>query len=63
MYQETYMGFIIYPVATYGVMQIYRREEYRSLKVPKYVVFHQDGEAMKEFKNLREATKWAKENQ
>jgi hypothetical protein len=59
---ETFCGVTVYPVATYGVMEIYSRQGYRSLHVPKYVVFHQDGRALEEFKTLRKATQWAKNN-
>jgi len=62
MYQETYGGSPIYPVATHGVMQVYVRQGYRTLGVPKYVVFHSNGEALEEFRNLRKAVKWAKDN-
>lgn len=56
-------GAVIHPVASYGVMEIYSRQEYRSLHMPKYVVFHADGRALEEFRTLRKAQKWAKDNQ
>ena len=60
---ETYCGFPIYPVKTFGVMQVYERQGYRFLNCPKYVVFHDNGKALEEFRTKRKALKWAKDNQ
>lgn len=60
---ETYCGFEILPVETHGVMQVYQRMHYRSLRAPKYIVFHQNGRALEEFRRRPKAIKWAQANQ
>jgi hypothetical protein len=59
---ETYCGFEIIPVKTFGVMTTYERLRYRSLGCPKYVVFRNDI-ALEEFRTKRKALRWAKRNQ
>jgi uncharacterized protein (DUF2126 family) len=63
MHVETYCGREIYPVKTYGVMEVYERKGYRSMGCPKYVVFHQNGRALEEFRLRRKALRWARTNQ
>lgn len=60
-YVETYCGFEIIPVQTFGVMTVYERRGYRELGCPKYVVFRQDI-ALKEFRTKSKALKWASDN-
>ena len=62
MTEEKYMGFLIFPVKTFGVMEVYVRSGYRTLHVPKYVVFKND-RALEEFSTKRTAFKWARKNQ
>jgi uncharacterized protein (DUF2126 family) len=63
MFDETYCGRPIYPVETHGVMTVYERKGYRSMGCPKYVVFHQNGKALEEFRLRRKALRWARANQ
>lgn len=63
MFRETYCGSTISPVKTIGIMQIHELPEYRSLKCPKYVVFHENGLALKEIRTRKEAFKWEQNNQ
>jgi hypothetical protein len=62
MFQETYCGFPITQVYAKGIMTVYEREGYRSLGVPKFVVFHSNGKALEEIRTKRSAIKWANDN-
>ena len=53
----------IYPVKTFGVMEVYTRRHYRVWHLPKYVVFHRNGRALEDFRTQRAAFKWAATNQ
>jgi len=56
---ETYCGFPVYPVQTIGTFSVYERKGYRSLGVPKYVVFRND-RALEEFRHKIKALSWAR---
>ena len=59
---ETLSGHEIIPVVSFGVMKVYERIHYRKEGLPKYVVFHEDGRALEEFRGIRLAIAWAQKN-
>ena len=62
MHEETYCGFPIIPIQTFGCMTVYERKNYRELRCPKYVVFCFD-KALEEFRTKTKALSWARRNQ
>jgi hypothetical protein len=63
MHTETYQSVVVYPVKTFGFMEVYERQHHRAWHLPRYVVFHRDGRALEDFRTRRAAFKWAKTNQ
>jgi len=59
---ETYCGRDVSHVETFGVMSVYTLPSYRSMGCPKYIVFHQNGKALEEFRTKHEALNWARAN-
>lgn len=57
-YYEEYMGVEIVPVETIGKLHIYRRCDYRTMNLPKYVVFDHQGSHLKDARTKREALRF-----
>jgi len=62
-YEEILAGVVIYPVKSFGVMDVYRRQGWRRWRVAKYVVIRNTGTALEDFSTKRAAFKWAATNQ
>lgn len=62
-YDETLCSIVIYPVKSFGVLDVYRRQGYRQWRLPKYVVIRNTGAALEDFRTKRAAFKWARQNQ
>jgi hypothetical protein len=61
--EEILAGHVIVPVKKFGVLEVYRRWNYRMWHLPKYVVLNKGGRALEDFRTRRAAFKWAAANQ
>jgi hypothetical protein len=52
---------ILEPIKTFGCMTVYKRKP-RVLGYCDYVVGHKNGKLLEDFKKIKPALKWAKEN-
>lgn len=61
-FEQSFEGHTIEPVKKIGLMEVYRRKDWRQWHMPKYVVFHINGRALEEFRLRKSALKWAEKN-
>jgi hypothetical protein len=63
MHEEILGGVVIFPVKSFGVLDVYRRQGWRRWHMAKYVVIHRGGRALEDFRTKQAAFVWAAANQ
>ena len=61
--EELLGGVVLEPVHKFGILEVYRRKNYRQWKLPRYVVVNgTTGRHLEDFRSMRDAFGWARKN-